>query len=145
MTHTQQYNSGSLFALLTGAFSILLSAVCCFLLVSSSVGTLGVLLTVFGAAGAVYSIYFWLHPVTWTVELSDHSLRWQSPHLPRVVRELSLSEIAAAWTSSTETETVELRLTSGELVSLPPPCVPHPRKLVSALHAANPRIRGQQQ
>ena len=145
MRHTQQNLSRGPSALLTAAFGILLSAVCCFLLATTSVGAPGVVLAVFGAAGAAYSIYFWVHPVAWTIELSDESLRWRSPHLPRFVRELALSEIAAAWTSPTETEAVELRLTSGELVSIPPSCVPRPRELVSALHAANPKIRDQTQ
>lgn len=145
MIHTQQCLSRSPSALVTAAFGISLSAVCCLLLATTSVGAVGVLLAVFGAAGAAYCIYFWFHPVAWTVELSDEYVRWQSPHLPRTSRELPLSQIVAAWTSPTETETVELRLTSGEVVSLPPTCVPHPRQLAAALRAANPNIGGQQQ
>ena len=143
MTHFQQHVSRSSSALFTAAFGILFSAFCVYLLATSSVGALGLLLAVLGASCAAYSIYFWLHPVAWTVELSEETLRWQSPHMPRVTRELPLSDIVSAWASPTETETVELHLASGERVSLPPACVPRPRELVAALIAANPNIRSQ--
>ena len=145
MAYVQQHVSRSTSAILVAVLGLLFSTFCFFLVVTTSAGIFGIVLAIFGLSCAAYSIYFWLRPVTWMVEVSDQSLRWQSPHLPRLSRELALSDILAVWVTSGETETVELRLISGDLISLPPACVHDPRELVAALLAANPKIRNQRQ
>jgi hypothetical protein len=111
------------------------------LVFTSGIGFMGVVLAVFFTFGLLYSLYFYIRPVTWSVELYADRLRWRSPHWPRQSREISVSDIVAASATGGETDTVELRLSSGETVRLPPICVGRdPESLVRALAELSPRI-----
>ena len=101
-----------------------------------------IVLSIFSLSAAAYSIYFFFHPVTWQVQVSAQSIRWQSPHLPRQSREIPLSEIVAARASGGDVSVLELHLASGEIITLPSPCVGrYPERILNALTAANPQIR----
>jgi hypothetical protein len=102
---------------------------------------MGVVLAAFFTFGMLYSIYFYVRPVTWSVELSADRLRWQSPHWPRQSREISVSDIVAATTTGGDADTVELRLSSGERICLPATCVGRdPESLVRAISELDPGI-----
>ncbi|HEY5894803.1 MAG TPA: hypothetical protein VIT91_16395 [Chthoniobacterales bacterium] len=136
-TYIHKLSSRSLASILTALFSVAFGGLCWFLVFTSSIGFFGVVLAVYGTFGLLYCIYFWLRPVTWSVELTSERLRWQSPHWPRQTREIPVSDIVAA----SATDTVELRLSSGETVRLPPTCVGrHPGSLVRALTQMSPGI-----
>jgi hypothetical protein len=112
-----------------------------FLTFNSNIGFMGVVFAVFATCGLCYSIYHWLHPLTWILELSSDQLYWNSPRWPRQNRAISISDIVGAWTTGGETDTVELRLQSGELVRLPPNCVGNDAaRLVRELTELKPAI-----
>ncbi len=140
-TYIYKHCSRSLESVLTAFVAAALGGICWLLVFTSSIGFMGIVLAVFGTLGLLYSIYFWLRPVTWSVELSSDRLRWQSPHWPRQTREIPVSDIVAASATGGETDTIELRLSSGERVCLPPTCVGRePELLIRALTELNPRI-----
>ena len=141
MTYTYNHSSRSTEALLVAGFGILFSALCAWLVFTTSAGALGVALSVFGISAAVYSVYFFLRPVSWRVQVSTQSIRWQSPHLPRQTREIPLSEISAARVSTGDPAALELHLHSGEIISLPSACIGRePERILHALLAENPKI-----
>jgi hypothetical protein len=137
MAYKQSYSTRRSSSVVTSVISICFLAISVALLSKTSIGLLGVAMAFISTGVAAYSIYFWLRPVLFEISISDQFLRYKSPHMPRVAREIPLTEISEAWTSATDPETVELSLKSGEHISIPAPCVPDPRELIVALTTAD--------
>ncbi len=141
VTYKYNYSSRSPWSIVIAFVTAAFGCLSWVLVFTSNIGFLGVLLAAFFTFGMLYSIYFYVRPVTWMLELSADRLRWQSPHWPRQSREISVSDIVAASITGGETDTVELRLSSGERICLPPTCVGRdPKSLVRAISESNPRI-----
>lgn len=138
--HSHRHSSRSVGSFLTALFAGAFAGLCWIQVLSRGYGPLGIMMAVFASAVLGYTVYFWLFPVVWSVELTGERLRWHSPHWPRQTREVVVADIAGAVATGEESGTVELRLISGETVRLQPTCVGRePQVLVRALAGLRPQ------
>jgi hypothetical protein len=140
-TYIYKQCSRSLWSLIGAIVVAAFGCISWFLVFTSDIGFGGVVLAVLFTFSLLYFIYFYIHPVTWSVKLIDDRLSWYSPHFPSQTRDISVSEIVGVSVTGGEPEKVVLRLSSGETVSIPPPCVGRdPERLIQALIESNSLI-----